>query len=54
MRHSIREFLHNEDGATAIEYGLICAFMVLVVITGMTSLGTNVGELFQQIVDAFP
>lgn len=30
---SVRRFLSNERGATAIEYGLICAMIALVVIS---------------------
>ena len=41
MRKSILAFLKNESGATAIEYGLIAALIAVVIITGVTAVGTN-------------
>ena len=41
MGKTFREFLKNENGATAIEYGLIAALIAIVIITGLTSIGTN-------------
>jgi len=37
----VRHFTRNERGATAIEYGLIAALIAVVIITGLTSVGTN-------------
>jgi Flp pilus assembly pilin Flp len=39
----------NEDGATAIEYGLIAALIAVAAITGMTSLGTSLGGRFNNV-----
>ena len=39
----------NEDGATAIEYGLIAALIAVAAITAMTSLGTNLGNTFNKV-----
>ena len=39
----IKKIFKNEDGATAIEYGLIAALIAVAVIAGMSSLGTNLG-----------
>ena len=46
----IKKIFKNEDGATAIEYGLIAALIDVAVIAGMSSLGTNLGERFNNIV----
>jgi pilus assembly protein Flp/PilA len=35
----MQRFLHCRSGATAIEYGLICALIVLVCVAGITVLG---------------
>jgi len=35
------EFVSNEKGATAIEYGLIAALIAVMIITGLTTVGTN-------------
>jgi pilus assembly protein Flp/PilA len=49
MRNLISRFLANEDGATAIEYGLIAALIAVVVITALTTIGTNLSASFQTI-----
>lgn len=42
----------NEDGATAIEYGLIAALIALACIIAFTSLGLNLAGIFNTISDA--
>jgi pilus assembly protein Flp/PilA len=46
---TIRNILHKEDGATAIEYGLIAALIAVAAITAMTSLGTNLSNTFTKV-----
>ena len=41
MRGIIAKFVRNESGATAIEYGLIAALIAVVIITGLTTVGSN-------------
>ena len=41
MRGIIAKFIANECGATAIEYGLIAALIAVVIITGLTTVGTS-------------
>ena len=41
--------LRDESGATAIEYGLIAAFVALTIIGGVTTLGTNLSSFFNKI-----
>ena len=52
MTHFIRQmqhFIHDESGATAIEYGLLAALVALGIAVGATSLGTELGLLFGRI-----
>jgi pilus assembly protein Flp/PilA len=42
----LRDFIRNESGATAIEYGLIAALIAVVIITGVTSVGTKLSTTF--------
>lgn len=42
----------NEDGATAIEYGLIAALIALACIIAFTSLGLNLAGIFDTISNA--
>ncbi len=46
--------LHNENGATAVEYGLMVALIAAVIITVVTLLGGDVSSAFQKVVDAIP
>ena len=41
--------LDNEEGVTAIEYGLIAALVGLAIIVGVGLVGTNLGVLFTNI-----
>jgi pilus assembly protein Flp/PilA len=45
----IKQFAQEEDGVTAIEYGLIAALVAVAIITGATLLGTNLNLLFSNI-----
>jgi pilus assembly protein Flp/PilA len=42
---------HDEDGATAIEYGLIAALISLACIIAFLSLGLNLTNIFTTISD---
>ena len=45
----IRKMFKNEDGATAIEYGLIAALIAVAAITAMTSLGGSLENTFNGV-----
>ncbi len=45
----IRDFVRDDSGATAIEYGLIAALISVAIITAATALGTNVGKSFNKV-----
>ena len=45
----IKKIFKNEDGAPAIEYGLIAALVAVAAITGMTSLGTKLNTQFTNV-----
>ena len=42
----ISRFVRDESGATAIEYGLIAALIAVVIITGVTAVGTKLSATF--------
>jgi len=46
-------FLKKEEGATAIEYALIAGLIFLAIVTAVTTLGTNVSQLYQEVADRF-
>lgn len=43
------KMLNNEDGATAIEYGLIAALIAVAAITALTSIGLNLNKTFTNV-----
>jgi pilus assembly protein Flp/PilA len=43
------KLLRDEQGATAIEYGLIAALIAVAAITAMTSLGSNLQNTFSKV-----
>ncbi len=49
MSKFVTRFLKDESGATAIEYGLIAALIAVVIITAVTTLGTNLSGKFNNI-----
>lgn len=48
----IKDLWRNEDGATAIEYGLIAALISVVIIAALTLVGGSLEETFNQIGNA--
>jgi pilus assembly protein Flp/PilA len=49
MTPLIRRFLTDERGATAIEYGLICGLIFLVIITAVTLFASRATAMFDYI-----
>lgn len=45
----VQSFLRDEDGAAAIEYGLIAALIAIAIIAGATVLGSEIGLLFTRL-----
>lgn len=48
-RLSLRAFLANEDGATAVEYGLIVCCIFLAIIGGLSLFATNENAMYTHI-----
>jgi len=45
-------FVRDEEGATAVEYGLMVALIAVVIIAAVTILGTNLSDKFQTVSDS--
>jgi pilus assembly protein Flp/PilA len=45
----IKNFIREEDGVTAIEYGLIAALIAVVIIAAVTIVGTQLSKTFSTI-----
>jgi len=49
MLSMIRRLLNNEDGVTAIEYGLIAALIAVAAVAVMGTVGTNLSTTFNTV-----
>ena len=49
MKNVVARFVKDESGATAIEYGLIAALIAVVIITGVTAVGTSLSTTFNTL-----
>jgi pilus assembly protein Flp/PilA len=47
----IKQFLRDDSGATAIEYGLIAAGISVAIIAVVNGLGTKLTNTFQKVTD---
>ena len=50
MTKFVSQFMSDESGATAIEYGLIAALIAVVIISAVTALGTTIKGKFNSVV----
>lgn len=46
---AVQAFLADEEGVTAIEYGLIAALIGVALTAGATTLGTDLNDAFDKI-----
>lgn len=52
MKDQIIKFWRDEEGATAIEYGLIAGLIAAVIVGAVTGLGTQIRTLLNNILTA--
>jgi pilus assembly protein Flp/PilA len=50
---NLRAALRRDQGATAVEYGLLVALIAAIIIVAVALLGGNVSDAFTTIVEAF-
>jgi pilus assembly protein Flp/PilA len=49
MTRFLNKILKDEDGATAIEYGLIAALIAVAAIGAMSGIGSQLGKTFNNV-----
>jgi pilus assembly protein Flp/PilA len=49
LTQNLKRFVRDEDGVTAIEYGLIAALIAVVIIATVQLVGTNLSKVFSFI-----
>ncbi len=52
MLNEVKQFWQDEEGVTAIEYGLIAALIAVVIIAAVTTVGQNLRNVFSFIANA--
>jgi pilus assembly protein Flp/PilA len=52
IRKTLRRLLADQGGATAIEYGLIAALIIVAMIGGLSALGGGAGGMWTKINNA--
>lgn len=51
MNSTVKNFINDESGATAIEYGLIAALVSVAAVTALQTLGTSLTGIFGVVSD---
>ncbi|WP_042884406.1 Flp family type IVb pilin [Cupriavidus necator] len=49
IAHTVKQFLRDEDGVTAIEYGLIASLIAVVIIVSVQTVGNKLNAVFDYI-----
>jgi len=49
LTQTLKQFIRDDDGVTAIEYGLIAALIAVTIIVSTKLVGTNLSNLFNAI-----
>jgi len=49
-----KKLIKSEEGASAVEYGLIAALIAVAIIATVTTLGTKLSSIFARIAAALP
>ncbi len=49
MLNSVKRFLEDDEGPTAVEYAVMLALIVMVCITSIKAVGTNVNAKFNVV-----
>ena len=49
MIRTVKAFLNNESGATAIEYGLIASLIAVAIISSVSAVGSKLKNTFNNV-----
>ena len=49
MKQAIQQFLREEDGVSAIEYGLLAGLIAVAIVGTVTTVGTSLNTVFTTI-----
>lgn len=49
MKVSVRAFVKDESGATAMEYSLLAGVLVIAIIASVRAIGANISTIFPKV-----
>jgi pilus assembly protein Flp/PilA len=49
MKERLKQFIREEEGASAVEYGLLVAGIAVVVMVSIYLIGTNLDDKFRRV-----
>ncbi|GIF18124.1 pilus assembly protein Flp/PilA [Actinoplanes tereljensis] len=49
----VRACLQNDEGATAVEYGLLVTFIAIVIIVGVSAFGSHLNDVYTNLTSKF-
>jgi len=49
MKEKVLGFFQDEEGATAVEYGVMVALIAVVIIAAVTTLGEDLSDLYTRV-----
>ena len=52
LMHGVRRFLQDEEGATAVEYGLMVALIAAIIVLAVSQLGNELNNTFKDVCKA--
>lgn len=52
LKKKVQAFLADEQGATAVEYGMMVALIAAIIVTTVASIGTNLNTAFGTVLTA--
>ena len=52
IQNTLARTLQRDEGATAVEYGLMVALIAAVIVTAVTLIGTNLTSVFNKVANA--
>ena len=54
LKHAVARFVREEEGVTAIEYGLIAGLIAVVIIGSVSGLGKKLITVFDSVTKVLP
>jgi len=54
MKNWIKRFMKDEEGATAVEYGVLVALIIAVCVVIISVLGNRINDAFNKVVQQVP